>query len=147
MSLSAFLSRRVVTPEGILAAAVLVEDGRILDVVPPDQLPAQISVKDLGAAAILPGLVDSHLHVNEPGRTEWEGFRTATRGAAAGGYTLLVDMPLNWLPATTTLAAPEAKRKAARGQCHVDWKAWGGGGSDNQKYIGNMAGAGGPRFQ
>src|SRR5438128_7238160 len=97
MSLSAFLSRRVVTPEGILAAAVLVEDGRILDVVPPDQLPAQISVKDLGAAAILPGLVDSHLHVNEPGRTEWEGFRTATRGAAAGGYTLLVDMPLNCL--------------------------------------------------
>src|SRR5436190_1283815 len=105
MSLSAFLSRRVVTPEGILAAAVLVEDGRILDVVPPDQLPAQISVKDLGAAAILPGLVDSHLHVNEPGRTEWEGFRTATRGAAAGGYTLLVDMPLNCLPATTTGAA------------------------------------------
>src|SRR5216117_2819518 len=142
MSLSAFLSRRVVTPEGILAAAVLVEDGRILDVVPPDQLPAQIYVKDLGAAAILPGLVDSHLHVNEPGRTEWEGFQTATRGAAAGGYTLLVDMPLNCLPATTTVAALQAKRKAAEGQCHVDWMAWGGVVSDNQEHIRDLASAG-----
>src|SRR5437667_2963529 len=102
MSLSAFLSQRVVTPQGIREAAVLVEDGRILDVVPPDQLPAQISVKDFGEAAILPGLVDSHVNINEPGRTEWEGFRTATRAAAAGGCTLLVDMPLNCLPATTT---------------------------------------------
>ena len=147
MSLSAFLSRRVVTPEGILAAAVLVEDGRILDVVPPDQLPAQISVKDLGAAAILPGLVDSHLHVNEPGRTEWEGFRTATRGAAAGGYTLLVDMPLNCLPATTTVAALEAKRKAASGQCLVDWMAWGGVVSGNQRHIESLAFAGVPGFK
>src|SRR6267143_3644428 len=104
MSLNAFLSRRVVTAHGIVAAAVLVEDGRILDIVPPRQLPAQISVKDFGEAAILPGLVDSHVHINEPGRTEWEGFRTATRAAAAGGYTLLVDMPLNCLPATTTVA-------------------------------------------
>ncbi len=134
MSLKAFLSRRVVTPHGIKAAAVLVEDGRILDVV-PDQLPAQISVKDFGEAAILPGLVDSHVHINEPGRTEWEGFRTATRAAAAGGYTLLVDMPLNCLPATTTVAALEAKRRAASGQCRVDWMAWGGVVSDNQEQI------------
>ncbi len=70
ISLKAFLSRRVVTPHGIEPAAVLVQDGRILDVVPPDQLPAQISVKDFGEAAILPGLVDSHVHINEPGRTE-----------------------------------------------------------------------------
>src|SRR5713226_8212841 len=105
MSLEAFLSRQVVTPHGIEAAAVLVEDGRILDVVPPGQVPAQISAQDFGEAAILPGLVDSHVHINEPGRTEWEGFRTATRAAAAGGYTLLVDMPLNCLPATTTVAA------------------------------------------
>src|SRR5437879_4177970 len=81
MSPKAFLSRRVVTPQGIIAAAVFVEDGRILDVVPPDQLPPQISVEDFGDAAILPGLVDSHVHINEPGRTEWEGFRTATRAA------------------------------------------------------------------
>jgi len=140
----AFLSRRVVTPQGIKMAAVLVQDGRILDVVPQQEMPAQISVRDFGEAAILPGLVDSHLHINEPGRTEWEGFRTATRAAAAGGYTLLVDMPLNCSPATTTVAALEAKRNAARGQCYVDWMAWGGVVRDNQNRIEDLAAAGVP---
>ena len=147
MSLKAFLSRRVVTPDGIKPAAVLVQDGRILDVVLSDQLPAQISVKDFGEAVLLPGLVDSHVHINEPGRTEWEGFRTATRAAAAGGYTLLVDMPLNCLPATTTVAALEAKRAAASGQCYVDWRAWGGVVSDNQEHIEGLAAAGVPGFK
>src|SRR5258706_6097895 len=147
MSLNAFLSRRVVTPHGIEAAAVLVEDGRILDIVPPRQLPAQISVKDFGEAAILPGLVDSHVHINEPGRTEWEGFQTATRAAAGGGYTLVVDMPLNCLPATTTVRALEAKRRAANGQCHVDWMAWGGVVSDNEEHIEGLAAAGVPGFK
>jgi allantoinase len=147
MSLKAFLSRRVVTPRGITAGAVLVEDGRILDVVPPEQLLAQIPMKDFGGAAILPGLVDSHVHINEPGRTEWEGFRTATRAAAAGGYTLLVDMPLNCLPATTTVAALEAKRKAASGQCRVDWMAWGGVVSDNHGHIEALAAARVPGFK
>jgi len=147
MSLKAFLSRRVVTPDGIKPAAVLVQDGRILDVVLSDQLPAQISVKDFGEAVLLPGLVDSHVHINEPGRTEWEGFRTATRAAAAGGYTLLVDMPLNCLPATTTVAALEAKRAAASGQCYVDWRAWGGVVSDNQEHLEGLAAAGVPGFK
>lgn len=147
MPISAFVSRRVVTPPGIGAAAVLVEDGRILDVISPDQLPAKIPVKDFGDAAILPGLVDSHVHINEPGRTAWEGFRTATRAAAAGGYTLLVDMPLNCLPATTTVAALETKRRAASGQCHVDWMAWGGVVSDNQAHIESLAAAGAPGFK
>ena len=147
MSLKAFLSRRVVTPDGIKTAAVLVQDGRILDVVLSDQLPAQISVKDFGEAVLLPGLVDSHVHINEPGRTEWEGFRTATRAAAAGGYTLLVDMPLNCLPATTTVAALEAKRAAASGQCCVDWRAWGGVVSDNQEHLEGLAAAGVPGFK
>src|SRR6202521_3916023 len=147
MSLKAFLSRRVVTPHGIKAAGVLVQDGRILDVVTSDQLPAQIAVQNFGEAAILPGLVDSHIHINEPGRTEWEGFRTATRAAAAGGYTLLVDMPLNCLPATTTVAALEAKRKAASGQCQVDWMAWGGVVSDNQDHIEDLAASGVPGFK
>ncbi len=147
MNVRAFVSRRVVTPHGVRAAAVLVEDGRIVDVLPPDQLSAQIPRKDFGDAAILPGLVDSHVHINEPGRTEWEGFRTATHAAAAGGYTLLVDMPLNCLPPTTTVAALEAKRKAANSQCTVDWMAWGGVVSDNQEHIEDLAAAGVPGFK
>jgi allantoinase len=147
MSLNAFLSRRVVTLDGIRPAALLVEDGRILDVVPPELVPTEIPVKDFGDDALLPGLVDSHVHINEPGRTEWEGFRTATRAAAAGGYTVLVDMPLNCLPATTTVAALEAKRAAASGQCHVDWMAWGGVVSDNQAHIESLAAAGVPGFK
>jgi allantoinase len=147
MTLQAFLSRRVVTPEGIRPAAILVDGEQIEAVVPADQVPASAQVHDFGEAAILPGLVDSHVHINEPGRTEWEGFETGTRAAAAGGYTMLVDMPLNCLPATTTVAALEAKREAARGKCRVDWAAWGGVVSDNQQHIGELAAAGAPGFK
>ena len=143
MSLQAFRSRRVVTPEGIHPAAILVEGERIQGVVSPDQIPAEgYKIHDFAEAAILPGLVDSHVHINEPGRTEWEGFETATRAAAAGGYTLLIDMPLNCLPATTTVAALEAKRAAAQGKCRVDWAAWGGLVHDNQNHIEALAAAG-----
>ena len=145
--LQAFVSKRVVTPEGVREAAVLVENGRILEVISHSQVPAQFAVKDFGDVALLPGLVDSHIHINEPGRTEWEGFLTATRAAAAGGYTTLVDMPLNCLPATTTVAALGAKRKAASGQCHVDWMAWGGVVSDNQEHIEGLVAAGVPGFK
>jgi allantoinase len=91
--------------------------------------------------------MDSHVHINEPGRTEWEGFSTATRAAAAGGYTFLVDMPLNCLPATTTVAALEAKREAARGKCRVDWAAWGGVVKGNHNDIESLAAAGVPGFK
>ena len=142
MSLQAFLARRVVTPDGIRPAAILVEGERIQAVVSPDQVPDQYRIQDFGEAAILPGLVDSHVHINDPGRTEWEGFETATRAAAAGGYTLLIDMPLNCLPATTSVAALQAKRAAAEGRCRVDWAAWGGVVHDNQGDIEALAAAG-----
>src|SRR5207249_1475136 len=144
MSLRAFLSRRVVTPEGVRPAAVLVEGEGIREVVAPDQLSGQAEIQDFGDAAILPGLVDSHVHINDPGRAEWEGFETATRAAASGGFTLLVDMPLNCLPATTNVAALEAKREAARGRCRVDWMAWGGVVADNKDDVEPLAGVGVP---
>jgi len=143
LSLQAFLARRVITSEGLRPAAILVEGERIQAVVSSDQVPADgCTIHDFGEAAILPGLVDSHVHINDPGRVEWEGFETATRAAAAGGYTLLVDMPLNCLPATTTVAALEAKRAAAQGRCRVDWAAWGGVVHDNQRDIEALAAAG-----
>jgi allantoinase len=147
LDLKAFLSRRVVTPEGIRPAAILVEAEKIQAVVAPDQIHRDCETRDFGDAAILPGLVDSHVHINDPGRAEWEGFDTGTRAAAAGGYTFLLDMPLNCLPATTTVAALEAKRAAARGRCRVDWAAWGGVVQDNQVDIEALAAAGVPGFK
>jgi allantoinase len=142
LKLQAFLSRRVVTPEVVRPAAIVVEGEKIQSVVSPDQVPTGVAAHDFGDAAILPGLIDSHVHINDPGRAEWEGFETATRAAAAGGYTFLVDMPLNCLPATTTVPALEAKRAAARGKCRVDWAAWGGVVHDNQNHIEALAAAG-----
>jgi len=119
-------SRRVVTPEGERAAAIHVVGGAIAAVAPWDEVPAGAALSDVEDLAVLPGLVDTHVHVNEPGRTEWEGFATATRAAAAGGITTLVDMPLNAVPPTTTREAFAAKRAAARGQCAIDVGFWGG---------------------
>lgn len=140
--MQAFLSRWVVTPQGIRQGAVLVDEDRIRAVVAQDEVPAEATRRDFGEAALLPGLVDSHVHINEPGRTEWEGFSTATRAAAAGGYTMLVDMPLNCVPATTTVEALRAKRRAAPGQCQVDWAAWGGVVHDNSDKLEALADAG-----
>jgi allantoinase len=147
MSLRAFLSNRVVTPEGIRPAGILVEGETIRGVVSKSKIPAHVGVEDFGDLAILPGLIDSHVHVNEPGRAEWEGFFTATRAAAAGGYTLLVDMPLNSFPATTTVAALEKKRECAKASSRVDWALWGGVESDNQEHIEPLAKAGVPGFK
>ncbi|MCC5578262.1 allantoinase AllB [Microtetraspora sp. AC03309] len=119
-------SRRVVTPEGEGPLAVAVRAGRIAALRPHDAPPPARETVDLGEVALLPGLVDTHVHVNEPGRTHWEGFASATRAAAAGGVTTIVDMPLNALPPTVSVAALEVKRKAAEGQCHVDVGFWGG---------------------
>ncbi len=119
-------SRRVVTPEGERAACVHVADGRIERVAGFDDVPGGRRLIDAGELAVLPGLVDTHVHVNEPGRTEWEGFATASRAAAAGGVTTIVDMPLNSIPPTTTPEALATKRAAADGTCHVDVGFWGG---------------------
>lgn len=143
----AFRAQRVVTPEGIRPAAILVEGERVEAVVSPAEVPDGYKITDFGNAAILPGLVDSHVHINDPGRSEWEGFETATRAAAAGGYTMLVDMPLNCLPPTTSAAALAAKRAAAQGRCRVDWAAWGGVVHDNQNDIEALAAAGVPGFK
>ncbi|MGA4542994.1 allantoinase AllB [Uniformispora flossi] len=125
-----FRSRRVVGPDGETAADVVVTGGRITAVEPYGSVDAP-HVEDLGACALLPGLVDTHVHVNEPGRTAWEGFASATRAAAAGGVTTLIDMPLNSIPPTTTVAALHAKQDAARGRVHVDVGFWGGAVPDN----------------
>ena len=119
-------SERIVLPDGVRPATIIIRDGRIVSIGAVSDRPAGVPELDAGAAVVLPGVVDTHVHVNDPGRAEWEGFEHATRAAAAGGVTTLVDMPLNSIPATTTVAGLEQKRTAARGRCHVDVGFWGG---------------------
>ncbi|WP_199513639.1 allantoinase AllB [Nucisporomicrobium flavum] len=119
-------SRRTVTAGGERPAAVSVAGGRIVAVDGYDADVPAAEDTDLGDLALLPGLVDTHVHVNEPGRTEWEGFATATRAAAAGGVTAIVDMPLNSLPPTVSADALAVKQRAAAGQLHIDVGFWGG---------------------
>jgi allantoinase len=116
----ALRGRAVVLPDGVRPAAVVVRGERIAAVVGPDDVGAGVPVTDVGDRLILPGLVDTHVHINEPGRTDWEGFETATRAAAAGGITTVIDMPLNSSPVTTTVAALRAKQEAAAGKLWVD---------------------------
>ncbi|MEU3843729.1 allantoinase AllB [Streptomyces sp. NPDC028635] len=129
-------SRRVITPEGTRPASVVVADGTITAVLDYDaQVPATARVEDFGDDVLLPGLVDTHVHVNDPGRTEWEGFWTATRAAAAGGITTLIDMPLNSLPPTTTVDNLRVKQDVARAKAHIDVGFWGGALPDNVKDL------------
>ena len=118
--------RRVVTPDGVRGACIHVSNGSIERVAAFDDVPTGVPLVDAGDRVIMPGLVDTHVHVNEPGRTEWEGFDTATRAAAAGGVTTILDMPLNSIPPTTSLTALAEKRGAAEGRVHVDVGFWGG---------------------
>lgn len=122
-----FRAPRVITRAGEVARCVGVRDGVVVAIEPLQAGLEGAETVELGDdEVLLPGLVDTHVHVNEPGRTQWEGFATATRAAAAGGVTTLLDMPLNSLPPTCTVAALEVKRRAADGQCHVDVGFWGG---------------------
>jgi allantoinase len=143
----ALRSRRVITPQGEIEAAVIIDGELIAAIIPPADLDPAIPVEDLGGIALLAGLIDAHTHINEPGRTEWEGFTTATRAAAAGGFTTLVDMPLNCLPETTHVSALQEKRTAAAGKCLVDYALWGGCVDGNQHHLEPLAQAGVPGYK
>jgi allantoinase len=119
--------RRVVTGNAVSAASVHISGGRVSAVAGFEDIPRGAEIIEADEySVVMPGLVDTHVHVNEPGRTEWEGFETATRAAAAGGVTTIVDMPLNCIPATTTLDGLKAKLEATRQKLHVDVAFWGG---------------------
>ncbi|HEY1804740.1 MAG TPA: allantoinase AllB [Terracidiphilus sp.] len=143
----ALRSTRVLTPAGLAAASVLVEEDRIAAVCGWNETTADTERIEFGDAVLLPGLIDTHVHINEPGRTEWEGFETATRAAAAGGVTMLVDMPLNCVPETIDVSALEEKRQAALGKTWVDWAAWGGVVRGNAPSIEPLVRAGVPGFK
>jgi allantoinase len=143
----AFRSQRVLTPEGIRPAALLVEGERIAAVLDWSDVAPDAALNDFGDLVLMPGLVDTHVHINEPGRTEWEGFWTATQAAASGGVTTLVDMPLNCIPETTDVAALEVKRTAAQGKAWVDWAAWGGVVTGNADSLPGLVAAGVPGFK
>lgn len=122
----AIRSRRVLRSNGFEAAAILIEDSKISKIVGFDKVPSGFELEDVGDLVVMPGVVDSHVHINEPGRTEWEGFTTATRAAAAGGITTLADMPLNCIPVTTSAEAFREKLKHIEGRLSVDLCFWGG---------------------
>merc|ERR1712106_1128403 len=129
-------------------ATVIVENGKVVEVLDGlVEVEGADNVIDAGEDILMPGLVDSHVHINEPGRTDWEGFSTATRAAAAGGVTTVVDMPLNSLPPTTTVENMMVKVNAAKGQCWVDVGFWGGVIPGNSASLKDMVGLGVPGFK
>lgn len=139
---SGIRSKRVFVDGALREAVILIGDGVISGIVAPAQVPSAVAVEDFGDLVIAPGLVDSHVHINEPGRTDWEGFATATRAAAAGGITTVADMPLNSNPVTTTLSAFREKLDAARGQLSVDCAFFGGVVPGNTSHLEPMIEAG-----
>jgi len=135
--------QNVVLPEGVVPASIHINDGRIIATAAYDEVETNCELIEADEqSVIMPGLVDTHVHINEPGRTDWEGFRTATLAAAAGGVTTLIDMPLNCIPPTTTLAGFKAKLEAARDNCHVDIGFWGGVVPGNTSELAGLLDAG-----
>jgi allantoinase len=118
--------RRVITPEGERAASIQIRGGVITSISEFDSITSEAAIHDAGEFVVMPGLVDTHVHINEPGRTDWEGFSSATRAAAAGGVTTLIEMPLNSIPAVTSAAAYREKLAAAADKLWVDVGFWGG---------------------
>ncbi len=135
--------RGLVQPFQLVPASIHIREGRIAAIASYDDAPSGYELIECDEDSIvMAGLVDTHVHINEPGRTEWEGFVTATRAAAAGGVTTLVDMPLNSIPATTTVDGLRAKLAAGRGRCHVDVAFWGGVVPGNTKELAPLLAAG-----
>jgi allantoinase len=130
----AIQSERIIMPGEIRKGVVLIKDGKITGIV--SELPGgDFPVADIGNKVLMPGVIDPHVHINEPGRTNWEGFDTATKAGIAGGITTLVDMPLNSSPVTTTTKAFDKKINAAKGQLHTNCGFWGGIIPGNEKEI------------
>ncbi|HIF15109.1 MAG TPA: hypothetical protein EYQ86_07275 [Bacteroidetes bacterium] len=140
MSSLTIYSERVLSEGSLKPATIHIRDGKIFDVVPGFSNDKEVI--DHGSSVIMPGLIDSHVHINEPGRTEWEGFDTATRSAAAGGITTLVDMPLNSSPVTTSLESFKNKIEIAKDKIHVNVGFWGGIIPGNNSELASMIEAG-----
>lgn len=134
--------KHIMTPAGAVDGAVLISGGRIEQVGPASIVAAGTPVYDASSLMLLPGLTDTHVHINEPGRTDWEGYQTATRAAAAGGITTVVDMPLNCIPVTTSLKAFREKLMAVGRQLHVDCAYYGGVVPGNADALKEMVQAG-----
>lgn len=143
----AIRSKHIVTPAGVRSGVILIAGQKIAAVEPYHHAISARTCVDIGELFVIPGLIDAHVHINEPGRTEWEGFETATRAAAAGGYTCLLDMPLNSIPSTITVAALAQKRRASKGKAHVDLAFWGGIVPGNADQILPLAQAGARGFK
>ncbi len=142
-----FRGRRVLLPDGTRSASIHVKNGQIARIAEYMDIPEGAPVEDFGDLVVMPGIVDTHVHINEPGRTEWEGFETATRAAAAGGVTTLMDMPLNSIPPTTSRAGFDAKAKAANGKLFVDVMLAGGVVPGNQGDLRSLHERGAPAFK
>src|SRR5476651_718900 len=134
MSQIAIKSTNIITPEGAVKGIILIENGLIKSILPYDAA-VDAEINDVGDNVVMAGIIDPHVHINEPGRTDWEGFNTATKAAIAGGLTTLVDMPLNSAPVTTTADAFGLKLAAAKGQLHTNVGFWGGVVPGNTKEI------------
>lgn len=135
MSKTIIKSNRIITPSGIRPGYIIINDGVIEDVVEQLSSVSEVTVTDAGNAVVMAGIIDPHVHINEPGRTDWEGFDTATRAAIAGGITTVVDMPLNCTPVTTTAEAFNQKIAATKNQLHTNVGFWGGVVPGNENEI------------
>ena len=135
MSKTIIKSNRIITPSGIRPGYIIINDGVIEDVVEQLSSVSEVTVTDAGNAVVMAGIIDPHVHINEPGRTDWEGFDTATRAAIAGGITTVVDMPLNSTPVTTTAKAFDQKIAATKNQLHTNVGFWGGVVPGNENEI------------